>query len=233
VILEGDEISGMAGAANQFASAFSDVFESGATAVVVADFVFNYGLAPATYTLDVNQLPQANGAAMITHSTEVYRWGWFEATMGDVVHLEATPSTTGNLDIAVINPGLTAFVSNRCTGFMTCATYDAFLQIGVTGRYLVRFFNTAATLSEGSPYTGTFATASQTPPALTLGPARPRAGFAGPSSGSGGTCPGGWRSASRPSRASRTPTSASIPARVIARSASSTRSLRRSRPPTT
>ncbi len=173
VILEGDEISGGAGAANQFATAFSDIIESGTTAVVVADYVFNYGLVPATYTLDVAQLPQASGAAMISHSTEVYRWGWFEATMGDVVHLEATPSTTGNLDIAVINPDLTAFVSNRCTGFMTCATYDAFLHVGVTGRYLVRFFNTAATLSEGSPYTVTFATASQTPPALTLGTARP------------------------------------------------------------
>lgn len=173
VVLEGDEISGQAGAAAAFATAFSDVLESGTTAIVVADFVYNYGLAPTTYTLDVSQLPQATGTAMLTHSTEVYRWGWFEATAGDVVHLEATPSTASNLDFAVIDPGFTEFVSNRCTGFATCATYDAFLQIGVTGRYMVRFFNTDATLSEGSPYTVTFATATQTPPALTLGTARP------------------------------------------------------------
>jgi hypothetical protein len=172
VVLEGDAISGQAGAAAQFATAFSGILESGTTAVVVADFVYNYGLAPTTFTLDVSQLPEATGAAMLDHSTDVYRWAWFEGTAGDVVHLEATPSV-GNLDFAVIDPAFTQFVSNRCTAGRTCAAFDGFLQLEQTGRYMIRMFDTAATLSEGSPYTVTFATASQTPAPLTLGTAAP------------------------------------------------------------
>jgi hypothetical protein len=161
VVAVGDQTAFGAGTPQAFA--ISPIVQSGETATIVVDTVFDYSLAPVEYSLRVQRPAQvpADGTVTITHEPAVYSFLWFEAEAGDVVRFRFDGPT--DLLVDVVNPALTGFSALPENGT------DAYFQAVESGRYLVRIANQAPTAP--ATYDVTFELESITPTALTLGTA--------------------------------------------------------------
>lgn len=130
----------------------------------VVDTVYDFALDSTQFELAIDdggamEVPEG-GSLDVTHSDEFVRWGFFEATAGDVVHLTVEQADGDEVQMAVFDPSLGGFT--LCAG---CSEVDEYVQIVQTGIHYVRFFNTEGT--DGEDYSLTFTRDAITPTALT------------------------------------------------------------------
>jgi hypothetical protein len=134
----------------------------------VVDTVYDLALDSTEFQLLIDdggavEIPE-DGSIDITHSDEFVRWGFFEATAGDVVHLTIEQADGDSLSLAVFQPSLSGF--RLCDG---CSTADEYVQIVETGIHYLQLFNQDGT--DGDDYGVTFSRDAITPTALARGTA--------------------------------------------------------------
>lgn len=114
-----------------------------AEVIIYVEAVADFDIALDDYTLDVYSpgpvaMPTDGSTITIDNDANFFRWVYFDATAGDVVHLNFSGTPAAGMRAIVTDSNL-LIVSAICGG--SCTDYDGFLRFDETGRYYIALFD--------------------------------------------------------------------------------------------
>ena len=143
--------------------------------VFYVEAVVDFDIAEDDYMLEVysgrpQALPTDGSTITIDNDGNFYRWVYFDANAGDVVHLNMSSDSASGI-IAIVADTDLFIVSQICGG--PCASYNGFLRFDETDRYYIALYDTSDPQPPSFELTST--TYVHTPTALT--PGAPKVGL--------------------------------------------------------
>lgn len=110
--------------------------------IIYVEAVADFSSGDDDYTLEVfapgvQPLPADGSTITIDNDGNFFRWVYFDAVAGDVVHLDTlSDAPAGNL--AILADSDLLIVSELCNG---CAAIDSFMRFDADGRYYIALFD--------------------------------------------------------------------------------------------